>query len=128
VFVGWGDQPYFSEFAPDGTLLLNGQLPVAVRSYRAFAGDWVGRPAEPPQMVAKANPASGFVVYASWNGATDIDHWVVLAGPNNSSLTPVGSQPWTGFETAIAVNSTGPSFAVVAEDKNGKELGRSRPA
>ena len=46
VFVGWGDQPYFSEFAPDGTLLLNGQLPVGVRSYRTFAADWVGQPAD----------------------------------------------------------------------------------
>jgi outer membrane protein assembly factor BamB len=125
VFVGWGDQPYFSDFAPDGTLVLNGQLPVGVRSYRAFAANWVGKPAEPPQVVAKANPASGFVVWASWNGATEIDSWTVLAGPNKTALTPVGSQPWGGFETPIAVNSTGPYFAVVAMDRNGKELGRS---
>jgi hypothetical protein len=25
VLVGWGNLPYFSEFAPDGTLLLDGQ-------------------------------------------------------------------------------------------------------
>ena len=125
VFVGWGDQPYFSEFAPDGTLLLTGQLPIGVRSYRTFAANWVGQPAEPPQVVAKANPASGFVVWASWNGATEIDSWTVLAGPDKTSLTPVGSQPWGGFETPIAVNSTGPYFAVVAVDRSGKELGRS---
>lgn len=125
VFVGWGDQPYFSEFAPDGTLLLDGQLPVGVRSYRAFAADWIGHPAEPPQVVAKANPAGGFVIYASWNGATEIDQWTVLAGPSKSGLTPVGSQEWGGFETTIAVNSAGPYFAVLATDQNGKELGRS---
>ena len=88
VFIGWGDQPYFSEFAPDGTLLLDGQLPVGVRSYRAFAANWVGQPAEPPRVVAKANPAGGFVVYASWNGATEIDKWTILAGSHKSSLTP----------------------------------------
>jgi outer membrane protein assembly factor BamB len=125
VFVGWGDQPYFSEFAPDGTLLLTGQMPIGVRSYRTFAANWVGQPVDPPRVVAKANPASGFVVWASWNGATEIDSWTVLAGTNKSSLTPVGSQPWGGFETAIAVNSTGPYFAVAAIDRNGKELGRS---
>ncbi len=125
VFIGWGDQPYFSEFAPDGTLLLDGQLPVGVRSYRAFAANWVGQPAEPPRVVAKANPAGGFVIYASWNGATEIDTWTILAGSHKSSLTPVGSQPWAGFETAIAVNSSGPYFAAVATDRNGKELGRS---
>jgi hypothetical protein len=125
VFVGWGDQPYFSEFAPDGTLLLDGQLPIGVRSYRAFTTDWVGRPTTKPDVVAKANPAGGFVVRASWNGATEIDHWEVLGGASASSLSPVGSQRWTGFETAIAVNSAGPSFCAVALDSSGKELGRS---
>jgi hypothetical protein len=125
VFVGWGDQPYFSEFAPDGTLLLHGELPFGIRTYRAFVGDWVGRPSEPPRVAARANPAGGAVIYASWNGATEIDRWTVLAGADRSSLSPVGSQPWTGFETAIAVNSTGPHFAVGAADRHGKVLGRS---
>jgi hypothetical protein len=128
VFVGWGDQPYFSEFAPDGTLLLHGEFPVGIRSYRAFVGDWVGRPAEPPRVAARRNPASGYVVYASWNGATEVDRWTVLAGADKSALQPVGSQPWTGFETAIAVNSTGPHFAAVALDRHGKILGRSAVA
>ena len=126
VFVGWGDQPYFSEFAPDGTLLLDGQLPFATRSYRAFTADWVGRPGDAPRIVSRANPAGGFVVHVSWNGATEIDRWVVLAGPDRSSLEPVGSQAWSGFETGIAVNSTGPYFAAAALDSRGRELGRSQ--
>jgi hypothetical protein len=125
VFVGWGDQPYFSEFDSDGSLLLDGQLPIGVRSYRAFTADWVGRPTTKPRIVAKANPAGGFVVRASWNGATEIDHWQVLGGASGSSLEPVGTQRWTGFETAIAVNSTGPAFCAVALDAGGRELGRS---
>lgn len=125
VFVGWGDQPYFSEFAPDGTLLLDGQLPIGVRSYRAFVRDWVGHPTGQPKILARANPAGGFVVYASWNGATEIDRWTILAGADKTKLAPVGSQEWTGFETAIVVNSGGPSFAAPALDKNGHELGRS---
>ena len=44
VFVGWGNQPYFSEFASDGTLLLDGEFAADVDSYRAFTYDWVGRP------------------------------------------------------------------------------------
>ncbi|HET8979261.1 MAG TPA: arylsulfotransferase family protein [Solirubrobacteraceae bacterium] len=125
VFIGWGAQPYFSEYASDGTLLLDGQLPMGVRSYRAYAAEWVGRPGDGPRVVAQANPADGFSVYASWNGQTEIDRWTVLAGKDKSSLSPVGSQAWTGFETAIAVNSQGPYFAVVAYDASGRELGRS---
>ena len=48
VFVGWGNQPYFSEFAADGALLMDGQLPLNVQSYRAFTYDWTGKPSEPP--------------------------------------------------------------------------------
>jgi outer membrane protein assembly factor BamB len=125
AFVGWGSQSYFSQYAPDGTMILDGELPIGVRSYRARLADWVGRPADGPRIVAHANPAGGFAVHASWNGATEVARWMVLAGPNRSSLSTVGSQAWTGFETAIVVNSDGPSFCAVALDASGRELGRS---
>jgi outer membrane protein assembly factor BamB len=125
VFVGWGDQPYFSEFAADGGLLLDGQLPIGVRSYRAFSVDWVGKPTEKPMIDAKQNPAGGFVVRVSWNGATGVDRWQILGGASPSKLKAVGSQIWTGFETSIVVNSDGPSFCAVALDDQGHELGRS---
>jgi hypothetical protein len=38
--VGWGALPYFSEFAPDGTLLYNAQFPTGVNSYRAYQFPW----------------------------------------------------------------------------------------
>jgi len=125
AFVGWGSQSYFSQYAPDGTLILDGELPVGVRSYRAYLADWVGRPADGPRMVAQPDPAGGFAVHASWNGATEVARWTVLAGRDRSSLSPVGAQAWTGFETAIVVNSKGPAFCVVAQDARGRELGRS---
>ena len=125
VFVGWGNQPYFSEFAPDGTLLLDGQFPVDVRSYRAFTHEWTGHPIEAPRAAARSNPAGGTLVYASWNGATRIDTWNVLAGPRPDALSPVGSQEWSGFETTVAVNSGAKHFQVVALDTSGRELGRS---
>jgi hypothetical protein len=125
AFVGWGSQSYFSQYAPDGTLILDGQLPVGVRSYRAYLADWTGRPADGPRVVAQANPAGGFAIHASWNGATEVARWTVLAGPDGSSLSAVGSQAWTGFETAIEINSEGPAFCAVALDARGRELGRS---
>jgi hypothetical protein len=125
AFIGWGSQSYFSQYAPDGALILDGELPIGVRSYRAHLADWVGRPADGPRIVAQANPAGGFAVHASWNGATEVARWTVLAGRDRSSLSAVGSQAWTGFETAIAVNSEGPYFCGVALDSSGRELGRS---
>jgi hypothetical protein len=127
VVVGWGNQPYFSEFSPSGELMLDGQLPFGWDSYRARTFDWRGSPAGRPLATALPSRAWGSVVFASWNGATEVDRWVVLAGSGPSSLAVVGRQWWSGLETAITVNSTGPWFAVVAEDASGKELARSLP-
>ena len=113
VFVGWGNQPYFSEFAPDGTLLMDGQLPVNVQSYRAFTYDWTGKPSEPPQVAVRANTAGGSVVYASWNGATEVQRWTVLAG---NVRIQAGTRRLSGLgrlRDAIAVNSAGPKFCAL---------------
>lgn len=125
VLVGWGNLPYFSEFAADGTRLLDGQFPVGDQSYRAFTGDWTGHPADKPAAAAHPNPAGGSTVYASWNGATQLDSWTVCAGSTAAGLKQVGSQEHTGFETAITVNTAGPYFAVTAHDADGHVLGRS---
>jgi hypothetical protein len=61
----------------------------------------------------------------SWNGATGVARWTVLAGQNSAALTVAGSQPRAGFETMIPVNSDGPYFAVTAHDSSGQQPGRS---
>jgi hypothetical protein len=125
IFVGWGDQPYFSEFLPDGTLDLDGQLPAPDQSYRAFTADWTGQPATKPTLAARTSPAGGATVYASWNGSTNVGTWTVLAGKSPSQLVKAGSQERTGFETAITVDTAGSYFAVTAQDASGRQLSRS---
>jgi hypothetical protein len=71
------------------------------------------------------NPAGGSVVYASWNGSTELDTWTVLAGKTAGELARAGSQRRAGFETMITVNTEGPYFAVAAQDAGGHELARS---
>lgn len=125
VFVGWGAQPYFSQFSSGGELLLDGEMPIDDQSYRAFTSGWTGHPQGRPAVAARANPARGSAVYVSWNGATDVATWTVLAGKNRSALTTVASQPRDGFETVISVNSEGPYFAVTAHDADGNQLSQS---
>jgi hypothetical protein len=125
VFVGWGNLPYFSEFLADGTLVLDGQFPVGDQSYRSFTSGWAGHPTDAPAIAARVNQAGGSTVYASWNGATELDSWAVLAGSSAGHLEEVGSQQHTGFESVITVNSNGPYFAVTARDAGGGALGRS---
>jgi hypothetical protein len=125
VLVGWGNLPYFTEFAENGTLIVDGQFPIGDQSYRAFTAGWTGHPTGKPTVVARVNPAGGSVVYASWNGATELSSWTVLAGGTATGLRDVGSQWRSGFETMITVNTRGPYFAVTAHDATGHVLGQS---
>jgi hypothetical protein len=123
TFIGWGQSPYFSEFAADGRLVLDGRLPGADETYRAFLFPWSAQPARPPD-VAVRRTGGAATVYASWNGATAVASWQVLSGSSPSSLAPVASAARAGFETAIAAPG-GPYFAVRALDASGRVLGTS---
>ncbi|HVX46117.1 MAG TPA: arylsulfotransferase family protein [Mycobacteriales bacterium] len=126
VCVGWGGQPYFSVFTEDGRLVLDGRLPANETSYRALAFDWVGRPDTDPDITLGSNPAGGTIIYASWNGATEVATWQVLAGKAGGSLTPAARSARSGFDTAVVVNTEGPYFAVAALDRHEREIGRSK--
>jgi hypothetical protein len=127
--VGWGQAGYLSEIGPAGQLLFNAHLPPAWESYRTYVLPWSGQPAEPPAVaaVSSAGAAGGATVYASWNGATDVASWRVLAGSSPTGMTPVAASVRSGFETAIALPATvtGPDLAVQALDGTGAVVGVS---
>jgi hypothetical protein len=125
ALVGWGGEPYFSEYAADGRLLFDGHLPRGVQSYRAYRFPWVGRPAGKPSAAARPTSGGRVVVYASWNGATEVARWQVLEGPSPLTLNPIAAAPRNGFETAITVRTTQPLVAVRALDASGLDLGTS---
>jgi hypothetical protein len=126
-FVGWGEAPYFTEFNPAGQILFDAHIPAPGDSYRAYRFPWSAVPAAPPAIALKASGAST-TVYVSWNGATTVGSWKVLAGSSPSALAPVATSPYVGFETAISVPSAAPDFAVQALDASGHVLGTSATA
>jgi EmrB/QacA subfamily drug resistance transporter len=126
VLVGWGSEPYISEFSRSGRVLLDGVLPGSDLSYRASLEPWVGLPLSPPAGAARTARGKT-TVYASWNGATQVVAWRVLAGPSTSRLTPVASQAKAGFETAIALPHDYADLEVVALGAGSQALGRSTP-
>jgi hypothetical protein len=126
MFVGWGAEPYFSEFSSSGQLLYDAHWHGSYESYRAYRLPWAATPADPPAVAASAASAGGPVtVYASWNGATEIASWRVLAGPAPSRLSAVASAPKNGFETAIATRGPEPYVAAQALNGAGAVLGTS---
>lgn len=124
VFVGWGEAPYFTEFDAAGQVVLDGHLPPPAQVYRAYRFPWSALPAAPPS-IALRNAGATTTVYASWNGATGVAAWRVLAGATPATLAAVAQAPADGFETAIAVPSAAPVFAVQALGPGGELLGSS---
>jgi EmrB/QacA subfamily drug resistance transporter len=126
LLVGWGSEPYLSEFNRSGRLVFEAELPGPNLSYRATLQQWVGLPLSTPAGAARRS-AGGTTVYASWNGATELVSWRVLAGPGASPATAVASVAKSGFETAIPVPAGYKSFKVQALDAGGRVIGTSRP-
>ncbi len=127
VFVGWGSQPYFSEYNKAGKLILDAMLPSPDLSYRATVGAWVGLPDYPPQGAARRAATAGTTVYASWNGATRLSSWRVLAGSSDHDLSVVGGGAKTGFETGLPVKGNFAVFEVQALNSKGQVIGTSKP-
>jgi hypothetical protein len=118
VFVGFGSAGPFSEFSPEGRLVFDAALPEGDGSYRTVRAAWRARPVTRPDVVAR-----GGSVAVSWNGATEVARWEVVAG---SSV--VASGPRTGFETTLALSAaTGTTVTARALDAHGKVLGTSAP-
>ena len=63
----------------------------------------------------------------SWNGATDVARWELLAGADAHTLAPIGSANRAGFETAVTAKSTAALVAMRAYDAAGNVLGTSAP-
>lgn len=128
MFVGWGQQPFISEFAPDGELVFDAQLAQANDSYRAYRAPWPGRPKTLPRAAVEARGGDAVRVYASWNGGVGIRRWEVLAGRRPGRLDPVTTAPSTGFETRIDVRTSEPFVAVRAFPAAGEPSRLSKPA
>ena len=125
VFVGWGQQPFLSEFSETGQLLFEARFPGNQISYRALRQRWTGRPRSRP-VVAVKRSGRRTQVAMSWNGATDVAAWRILAGRSSRRLAVVGRRVRrSGFETKRTVSSRGPHFRVQALSARGRVLGTS---
>ncbi len=126
VLVGWGEQPYATEFDPDGRLESDAVLPRGQQSYRSLRLPWTGLPHERPTIAARrGRRGAASTVYVSWNGAVDVARWQISAGPRGGSLTPVATVPRRGFETAIALNTRAGHAVAAALDASGRKLASS---
>ena len=128
LMAGWGSTGAFSSFDAAGRLQFDAHLPAEYDTYRAYRVEWEGVPGIPPAIHARRD--SGQVtVAASWNGATEVDAWQLLAGPRPDALEPLGGPAdWQGLETTLVRMTDAPYVAVAALDAAGERLATSRAA
>jgi outer membrane protein assembly factor BamB len=127
VFIGWGRALAFSEFSKDGELLFDARLPPENKSYRAFRFPWNADPSDQPAAVAERASEDEIRVYASWNGATQVATWEVLAGSRPNQPESLGWVLRDGFETAMSVRTAEPYVVVRAKNRSDRVLGTAEP-
>jgi hypothetical protein len=125
VMIGWGSEPYLTEFGPDGSVEFDARLPKGGQSYRAFRLPWRGRPSLPPAAVYRYAHGQG-TVYASWNGATEVAAWRLESGPRPAALRAQTAVKRQGFESALRTTPGDKWARAVALDAGGHVLGRSK--
>jgi len=125
VFVGWGAEPFVSEFSPTGELLFDARLGTGYSGYRAFRIPWSAAGEDRPTIAARRHGAGATQLWVSWNGDTQVVRWEVLAGGVTGALKPLGTHPRTGFETAITLAGAPRRLAVSGLDGTGATLGTS---
>ena len=129
ALVGYGGVPAISEYAAaGGSLLFDAHLPFDMSFYRAYRFPWSGRPSSPPAVLAALNDTGEeTIVHASWNGATEVASWRVLAGKHTGSLTAQATIPaGNDFESSTTLPEKYPYVAVQALDAAGHVLGASK--
>ncbi len=123
--MGYGGLPDFTEYDSAGHVLLDGRLGKNVQDFRTYLSPWSGQPKTTPAVLAKAGAGATMSVSVSWNGATQVASWRVLAGPSAGSLATAATAAKSGFQTTIAAPTSGPYVQVQALDGEGNVLASS---
>ncbi|KAK1147799.1 hypothetical protein N8T08_000312 [Aspergillus melleus] len=116
----------------DGEVVLDLQFGVigrALGSYRVYKRNWEGYPTSDPSIVVqRQNASSPEILYVSWNGATEVKCWALLASASVNPLrraTVVDAVPRAGYETAILVRTSARFIRAAGLDAQKNVLGMS---
>jgi hypothetical protein len=123
--MGYGGLPNFTEYDSSGHVLLDGTLGKSVQDFRTYLYPWSAQAPGVPSVLAAPGAGGTIAVSVSWNGATEVASWRVLAGSLPSALAPAATAAKSGFQTTIQVPSAGPYVQVQALSSSGSVLASS---
>ena len=125
-FVGWGQQPFMTEFNSRGRPVFDARFVGDNSSYRAYRYPWTGLPVTEPS-AAERIAGGHAIAYASWNGATTVASWQILGGSSPTSLSVVETHAKNAWETDIPLAHSEAYVETRALDSKGHVLGTSKP-
>jgi len=135
VLVGYGLNAVFTEFLADGTPLCDAHFAARtswergdMQSYRSYKFAWRGVPTTPPAADVSDDDA---VVLVSWNGATEVTHWILQCAEGTQAH--YDEEDWADvakvrklkFETAIPIPEAihdARYLRVIALDSSGRRI------
>jgi hypothetical protein len=129
-FIGWGSTREFSQHTQEGEMIYHAEVGddiSLVGSLRTFKGAWSATPLTDPDLYTYSWTCEwNTTMYASWNGATEVESWIFYGGRSASG-------PWEeaavaakdGFETRIQAPFFSLYATVAAIGADGSVLGRS---
>ena len=123
--LGYGRLPNFTEFNASGHVLFDATLGRNVQNFRTYLAPWSATPTSAPSLAVQPAGAGALNVAASWNGATEVASWQVLAGSSPASLSVVVQRPAQRLSDDITVRSTPAYVAVQALNGAGAVIGTS---
>jgi len=103
ALIGYGQIAKTREFNASNQVVYEAQYGYStvnspVASYRSYRQEWTGQPSTPPKIVAQCS-GNATKVYASWNGATNYDGWIIHAGTFENHLSRAATITKANFET-----------------------------
>lgn len=128
VFLDYGEIAVMKEYRPINSSRSNVRwtarfgLDNLVQSYRAYKTEWQGFPTTNPSLFVGEDGNGCLAGYVSWNGATNVEEWVVYEGRVKDGLSQTGRVGNKGFETQFIVKY--PCVQVAAK-VNGKISAKS---
>jgi hypothetical protein len=129
VFMGWGSNPYISEYIADGTAVYFARFSseAGPASYRNYKANFTATPIDRPAVYAYSrNATAPTTVWTSWNGATEVRSWRFWTRRGNETeFKPESEVERSGFETNSTVAAGVESLYTEALDSEGRSLGKS---
>lgn len=128
IFMDYGEIAVMKEYGPNSPSGADVRWTARfgadnlVQSYRGFKAEWHATPKTGPSLAVEKGAGSCGKGYVSWNGATDVEAWVVYEGASATHLEEVGRIGFRGFETEFGV---GKEFVQVAAVVRGEIVRKS---